>query len=195
VSFIYFSDAPAPAARDPVSIPTALIGIAKADHQGATLFTLGSHINDPTAVGESLDASVYDGVAVTLLDSVALGGWSNPAIVDDENVFVGQSTASGSGVIGTFTLTRQGKLRKLGGAALGSAPFGLRAFGDLLAAQISGQVVLFDKSDRASLQQIGASASDAFFYSLNLDDAQGDVTRGLWAPLGDYGVEIIRVNP
>jgi hypothetical protein len=62
------------------------------------------------------------------------------------------------------------------------------------ATQVDGQVVLFDKSGATSLQQIGVSDSGSCFYGLNLDGADGDLTRGLWVPRGETGVLPVGAN-
>ena len=189
---IDFSDPAAPVLRAPASIPTTLIGIANATAQSATLFTLGWHAVADTS-GQSLDASAYDGVVVTLLDTVALSGWSNPAAVDGVQIFVGKSDNDAGG-IDTWTLSGDGKLALLGTVALDSVPWNLNIVGGVLAAQVSGKVVLFDKSDAAALKQIGASDPNSSFFGMNLGGADGDVTRGLWVPLGEYGVQAIGVK-
>lgn len=189
---IDFSDPAAPVLRAPASIPTTLIGIANATAQSATLFTLGWHAVADTN-GQSLDASAYDGAVVTLLDTVALSGWSNPAVVDGAQIFVGKSD-SDTGGIDAWALSGDGKLALLGTVALDSVPWNLNIVGGVLAAQVSGKVVLFDKSDPAALKQIGASDPNSSFFGMNLGGADGDVTRGLWVPLGEYGVQAIGVK-
>jgi hypothetical protein len=191
---IDFTEPAAPVVRDPVSIPTTLIGISNATTLNATLFTIGWHVQNQSTSSQFLDASAYDGAAATLIDSVTLTGWSNSAIVDGSNVFIGKSTDNSGGAIDTWMLSSNNKLALLGSVTLDNAPWSLRALGDLLATQIGGQVVLFDKSDTTSLQQIGVSDGDSCFYGLNLDGADGDMVRGLWVPLGDYGVQPIDVN-
>jgi hypothetical protein len=180
--------------RDPVSIPTTLIGISNATTLNATLFTIGWHVQNQSTSSQFLDASAYDGATATLIDSVTLTGWSNSAIVDGSNVFIGKSTDNSGGAIDTWMLSSNNKLALLGSVTLDNAPWSLRALRDLLATQIGGQVVLFDKSDTTSLQQIGVSDGNSCFYGLNLDGADGDMVRGLWVPLGDYGVQPIDVN-
>ena len=137
---------------------------------------------------------MYDGALATLLYSVALTGWSAPAVVDRGDIFVGRSTDNSGGAIDRWMLAGNNKLTLLASGALGGGPWSLRALGDLLAAQVDGQVVLFDKSGPTSLQQIGASDNGSYFYSLNLDGADGDVTSGLWVPLGETGVQPIGAN-
>ena len=137
---------------------------------------------------------MYDGALATLLYSVALTGWSAPAVVDGVNVFVGQSTDNSGGTINSWTLANNNKLTLLASIALPSGPWSLRVLGDLLAAQVDSQVVLFDKADPASLKQIGASDSGSCFYGGNLDGADGDVTHGLWLPRAEVGVQPIGVN-
>jgi hypothetical protein len=184
----------APVVRGPVSIPTTLIGVGNATTLSATLFTVGWHVQDQSTSSQFLDASVYDGALATLLDSVALTGWSAAAVVDGGNVFVGRSTDHSGGAIDRWTLAGSNKLTLLASVPLGGGPWDLRALGDLLATQVDGQVVLFDKSGPTSLQQIGASDNGSCFYSLNLDGADGDVTRGLWVPRGETGVQPISLN-
>jgi hypothetical protein len=191
---IDFTVPAAPVVRDPVSIPTTLIGVSNATTLSATVFTVGWHVQDQSASSQFFDACLYDGALATLLDSVALTGWSAPAIVDGGNVFIGQSSDNSGGSITRWTLGGDNKLTLLASVALGSGPWSLRAFGDLLATQVDGQVLLFDKSNSTSLQQIGASDSGSCFYGLNLDGADGDLTRGLWVPRGETGVQPIGVN-
>jgi hypothetical protein len=191
---IDFTNPAAPVVRAPVSIPTKLIGVNNATRQSATLFTLGGHVWDETNPGESLDASTYDGVSVTLLDTVSLADWSNPAVSDGATIFIGKATDDSRGAIETWTLSGDNRLTLLGSVAVASPPWNVRAFGDLLAAQTDGQILLFDKSDSLSLRQIGSSESNWAFFGLNLNTAAGEMTRGLWVPLGDYGVLLIAVD-
>src|SRR5207302_9053081 len=170
-------------------------GVSKATAHSALLFTVGCHVQDTnSAAGQYLDASAYDGASASLVDSVPLAGWSNPAVVDGVNVFVGASTGSAGGEIDTWSLSDAGKLTQLGSIALDGAPYDLRAFGNLLAAQLGQKIELFDKSNPASLQNIGASDPSTGLH-LSLGHADGDVTRGLWPPLGDYGGEVVGVSP
>jgi len=191
---IDFTVPAAPVVRDPVSIPTTLIGISNATTLSATLFTVGWHVQDQSSSSQFLDASAYDGALATLLDSVALNSWSAPAVVDGGNVFVGRTSDNSGGAIDRWTLASNNKLTLLASVALPSGPWSVHAFGDLLATQVDSRIVLFDKSGPTSLQQIGASDSGSCFYVPNLGGADGDVTRGLWVPLGDYGVQPLGVN-
>jgi hypothetical protein len=192
---IDFTNPAAPVVRAPVSIPTTLIGVNNATRQSATLFTLGWHVWDETNSEQSLDASTYNGVSVALLDTVPLAGWSNPAVADGGMIFIGKATDYSRGAIETWRLSGDGRLTFLGSTAFASAPWNLRAFGDLLAAQTDGQVLLFDKSDSVSLRQIGLSESNSAFFGFNLNTAAAEVTRGLWIPLGEYGVLSIAGDP
>jgi hypothetical protein len=185
---IDFTNPAAPVVRAPVSIPATLIGVNNATRQSATLFTLGWHVWDEKNSGQSLDASAYNGVSVALLDTVPLVAWSSPAVADGATIFIGKATGDSRGAIETWMLSGDSRLTFLGSTAVASAPWNLRAFGALLAAQTDGQVLLFDKSDSVSLRQIGSSESDWAFFGLNLNTAAGEVTRGLWIPLGEYGI-------
>jgi hypothetical protein len=192
---IDFTNPAAPVVRAPVSIPTTLIGVNNATRQSATLFTLGWHVWDEANSEQSLDASTYNAVSVALLDTVPLAGWPNPAVADGGTIFIGKATDDSRGAIETWTLSGDGRLTFLGSTAFASAPWNLRGFGDLLAAQTDGQVLLFDKSDSVSLRQIGLRESNSAFFGLNLNTAAGEVTRGLWIPLGEYGVLSIAGDP
>jgi hypothetical protein len=96
---IDFTALAAPVVRDPVSIPTTLIGVSNATTSSATLFTVGWQIQDQNTSSQFLDPSVYDGALATRLDSVALTGWSASAVVGGGNVFVGRSTDNSGGAI------------------------------------------------------------------------------------------------
>ena len=132
-----------------------------ATRQSAKLFTLGWHVWDETNSEQSLDASTYNGVSVALLDTVPLAGSSNPAVADGGTIFIGKATDDSRGAIETWTLSGDGWLTFLGSTAFASAPWNLRAFGDLLAAQTDGQAALrqiglgFAAADRFKRKQFG----------------------------------------
>src|SRR5439155_3346996 len=69
---IDFTVPAAPIVRDPVSIPTTLIGVSNATTLSATLFTVGWHFYDQNASSQFLDVCAYVGAFATLLDSVTL---------------------------------------------------------------------------------------------------------------------------
>jgi hypothetical protein len=49
---------------------------------------------------------------------------------------------------------------------------------------------LVDVTNPTHLQSLGTYASDGLIYP-DLTNADGDITRGVWVPLGDYGVEFV----
>jgi hypothetical protein len=71
----------------------------------------------------------------------------------------------------------------------------LGAFPQLLAAQeTDGTVVLFDPTNPAALRSVGPGKAAGCFW-FDLSQADGTAGRGLWIPLGAYGVATIPVSP
>lgn len=184
-----------PVVRDPVSIPSQLVGISNASADGAILYGVGAHYDSTNSGTRYLDASAYDGISATLVDSVALSGWSNPLLVDGSNVIVAQASGSNNanGEIDTWTLGATGSFTRLGSLSLASLPLSMRAFGSLLAVSSGVNVQLIDKSNPTTLTLLGGNNGNAP-YSLSIDFSDGDPTRGVWIPLGDYGVEFLGVS-
>ena len=65
-------------------------------------------------------------------------------------------------------------------------------YGPMLAAQ-SSQIELFDASQPPALELIGSGNAQSC-YGVLLDKGDGDISRGLWLPLGWYGVVKIPVG-
>ena len=85
------------------------------------------------------------------------------------------------------------RLTKLSGAALSAPAQSLAAFGDLLAAQNSNHVQLFNASNPSALTLICGGGPEGCL-GFNLENADGTADRGLWLPLGDYGVDKVNVS-
>ena len=95
----------------------------------------------------------------------------------------------------TWYLSAAGKFTRSGSVALTMPASALANFGALLAAQQTDNiVVLFDASDGAALRQVGQSKPTGCLW-FNLGHADGALGRGLWVPLGAYGVEKIPAGP
>ena len=185
---IDFTNPAAPVVRDPVSIPNKLAGVSLASTQGAVLYGVGGHL-DSKVNTEYLDASAYDGVTASLIGSVSMGGWTSAALVDAGAVLIARNSGT-TGEIATFTLSNTAVLAKVGAVSLGEAPSVLHAAGNLLAARISDGVHLFDKTNPTTLLSIGTDAGNEPVWG-DISYSDGDPDRGLWIPLGDYGVEFI----
>ncbi|MHB8519543.1 MAG: beta-propeller domain-containing protein [Limisphaerales bacterium] len=192
-----YSDPVNPTVRQPVNIPGTLQGISAA---GALLYTTGQHwtTNGVTDWTEWLDASAYDGVSAHLVTSLMLStNWPHPVLVQGTNIFIGHAADSTnvSDELQVWTLPDSGKFAELSTTALKSSANVLANFGNLLALQENAsQLALFDTSNPAKLLLIGGGKpSGCLWY--NLSAADGRIDRGLWLPLGAYGVEKIGVTP
>lgn len=214
-----YADAGDPLVRKPVNIPGTLAGLS---HNGAVLYTTGTRwtTNAAAAWTEYLDASAYDGVSAHQIDSLALPEtWPRPILVSDANILLGRAggpgygpvagpvipladaTLGGSGAddaqpaLETWRLSDAGKLQRSGSVALDASASTLAAFGALLAVQhTDNSVTLFDASNGAALRRIGGDGPGGCLW-FDLNHADGALGRGLWLPLGAYGVATIPVAP
>jgi hypothetical protein len=159
---------------------------------------------------EYLDASAYDGVSAHRLDSLALSNaWPRPLLIAEGNIFIGQFDgktedgligpiyyySGGPTLIETWRLSDAGKLVRLGAAKVEKPVSTLAAYGSLLAAQQTDNgVLLLDISDPAALRKVGAGGPGGCL-SYDLSRGDGVSGRGLWLPLGAYGVARIEAAP
>jgi alpha-tubulin suppressor-like RCC1 family protein len=178
-----------PTVRPPVNIPGTLEGVS---HHGALLYTLARRSATQTrnAWEQWLEAVAYDGVEAHLVDSLALTDRSPvPVLVRDATVFLGQPARDTNSTpqLETWTLANSGKFVQLCGLTLGAPAQNLAVFGDLLVTQNAQDLQLFSAGDAARLALIGAGGP-AGCVGYNLENADGDAARGLWLPLGIYGV-------
>jgi hypothetical protein len=209
LNVVDYADARQPLVRQPVNIPGTLHGLS---HQGAVLYTVGTHFstNQPNVWTEFLDASAYDGVSAHLIDSLALPeSWPRPVLVDGTNVFLGRSGYTngwwwpgspgasnvGPHTVETWHLSNAGRLARSGSVTLAMPASDLAGFGSLLAAQESDNAVtLFDATNGAALRRVGRGQPSGCLW-FNLKQASGELGRGLWIPLGAYGVATIPAGP
>ena len=192
-----YADARNPLVRRPVSIPGELHGIS---HQGAVLYTVGPTWTEKTQFNwrDYLAASAYDGVSAHLIDSIPLSdSWPHPVRVSGADLFVGQPsyTSDTPSLLQTWSLSAGGRLTLAGKVNLTSPVYTLASFGALLAAQQSDNTLtLFDTTDGRGLRQVGQSRLSGC-YSADLAHADGELGRGLWLPLGAYGVSFAPASP
>jgi hypothetical protein len=190
-----YADAANPTVRKPVNIPGSLKGVARA---GELLFTAGLHWTNTTNGydgTEYLDASAYDGVDAHLIDSVKLGSvWPHPALALAENVFIGHPAETGTAknLLEAWTLSTEGKFTRLSQTELSSAAQSLSSFGNLLVVQNGNQVSLFNvASPSAPAFLVSGGPSGCLGFDLN--QADGALDRGLWLPLGVYGISAVPI--
>jgi hypothetical protein len=212
LNVVDYADAKQPLVRKPVNIPGQLQGLS---HAGAVIYTVGTRWStNQTDWSEYLEASAYDGVSAHRIDALALAStWPRPVLLADGNVFLGRAEAADAGnqgVIGpvfpgggtpqtgwleTWRLSDAGKFTRLGSISLDQPASDLALFGGLLAAmRTDNSVALFDASNAAALRAVGQGRPAGCLW-FNLDEADGALGRGLWLPLGTYGVARISAAP
>jgi hypothetical protein len=186
-----YADPQAPTRRPPVNLPGALRGLA---YDGALLYTVGSHwhgeTNEVSDGREWLDAGAYDGVEVHLVSSLELPPtWPQPLLLKGADVFLGRAPATNGGesILECWGLSDAGRFTRWGEVKLPAPAEQLAGFGDLLAVQTSRSLELFRAADPARLAALGAGELPGCL-GINLPASDGGADRGLWVPLGSYGV-------
>ncbi len=185
---IDFNDPSDPLVRKPANLPGTLIGLAR---NGELLYTRGYNIKpfDTNGADETLAASSYDGVQAHLITSMAFGQtWPRPAVSNGSYIYLGVAPvkAEDPANLQVWTLNQSGKFEMVNTQTLSSAAQQLSLVGDILAVQ-TNDILLMDARTPAAPALIGSGRANVC-YGVLLDGADGDVTRGLWVPVGWYGV-------
>ena len=178
-----------------MKLPGALQGISR---EGQLVYTLDQVLDassNPTG-GNVLSVLAYDGVSAHRVDSLPLDlYWSVPIQVFGEDVFVGrvevQPNNVTTGRLETWRLDANGKWQRRGSVTL-PAPVQQLTQRDRLLVIVSQGIQLFDASDPAALKEVGRSPGTMCWWG-DILKGDGDVTRGFWVPLGDYGVNLVPV--
>jgi hypothetical protein len=190
---IDYADPKAPTIRKPVNVPGTLRGIS---HSGAILYTVAAHWDQKWATdwSEWLDASAYDSISASLVDSLPLKDWPHPVLVNDGNAFVGHTPGDGGQAhLEVWRLADSGKFAAINSIPLDSSANDMLAYGNLVALQQNSQVTLVDISNPASMSVIGAGQPAGCLW-YDLKNADGTLDKGLWLPLNEYGVANIPVK-
>jgi len=191
-----YADPKLPVARKSINLPGGLQGIA---YGGALLYTTGYHWSTQgvTDGAEWMDASAYDGVSVTLVDSLALPkDWPHPYLVGGNTVWIGRpdTTTNKLSSLETWTVAETGKFTRLGAFFQPDPASSLARLGDLLVAGSDyGVYRLFNPADPARLVLVGQGKVSGCSWA-DLTQADAALNLGLWLPLGDYGVGFIPVR-
>ncbi len=179
-----------PALRPAVNIPGPLAGVSR---EGNVIYTSSSSWQ----TGQTLEALAYDGVTAYQVASLPLGtDWDVSPLIFDETIFAAQNNSGENATnwLTAWTLTDQATFQRLGGTTLAAPISALAAFKTLLGVQAGNGISLFNAAQPAALQTLG-SGSPAGCLWPSLTGADGNVSAGLWSPLGDYGVFFIGVGP
>ena len=168
------------------------------------MYTLGTHWlpDGPNDWTEYLEASAYDGTAAHGVDSLALPNvWPRPLLVLGTNIFLGRpgynyvNSDKEPPSFEIWTLPDTGRFEKTASVPLALPAVSLTSVPGLLVVQQSdNSVVLFDLATPPVLNLRGESRPAGCF-SMDLSHADGDPTRGIWIPLGAYGVATVPVKP
>ena len=146
-----------------------------------------------TDSGEWLDATAYDGVEAHLVDSLELPVlWPHPVLVNGATVYLGRPAAgtNSASQLEAWTLPDTGRFAKLAETILSQPAQSIAAFEGLIAVvsyQDYQDVQLFDATNPSVLNQVGGGGPSGCV-GFNLENADGLVRRGLWLPLGGFGV-------
>jgi hypothetical protein len=182
-----FADEEDPLVRPRVNIPGTLLGV---DRNGEMIHTRGYDGNPFTYTGEeTISALSYDGVSAHLVAKLAIkNSWPRPAISEGGMVYIGSpaTTTDGESALEVWTVTNEGVFQQVENVTLNSPAQQFEKIGDLLVVQ-SSAIELFDATAPADLKLIGAGDPN-ICYGVALDGADGEVARGLWLPIGWYGV-------
>ncbi|HOW65247.1 MAG TPA: beta-propeller domain-containing protein [Candidatus Paceibacterota bacterium] len=187
LNVIDYADAANPTVRKPVNIPNPLAGIS---HQGSMLYTVGPHwdADFSTDWTQHLDASAYDGVTASLVDSLKLtNSWPEPLILTGGNILTVENGTDNRSQWLAWQLAVNGRFVRLSNQKLESAPSSLKAFGDLLAVQLNQKIALYDVSNIIAPAFLTSETMPGWIWP-SLDYADGSRQQGLWVPLSDYGV-------
>ena len=197
-----YADAAEPLVRRPSNIPGSLVGLS---HNAEVLYTRGVHwtregTSDWT---EYLDAVTYDGVKARLIDSLPLSNsWTRALLVSGTNLFLSrfgpESDATGAASaasLDTWFLADTGKFTRSGTVRMSAQASVLAEFNGLLAVQQTDNgVTLFDATNGSTLRKVGeAKTGGCVWYDLT--KADGALARGVWLPLGAYGVTRVPATP
>jgi len=186
-----FADPTDPLVRKPVNVPGSLIGVHRS---GEVVYTRGyDYVPFVYSGNEFITASAYDGASASLLDTLTLSSnWPKPALADQGYIYLGSTTNQTNSTLQVWTLGNNGKFAQISDNSLKQPIQQFAKFGDLLVAQ-TDQIQLYNAAEPAALHLIG-SGDASTCYGINIDAADGDVTRGVWIPMGWYGVVKIPVG-
>lgn len=192
LNVVDYTDPESPAVRKPVNIPGTLQGLS---HGGEMIYTKGLHwTTNITSWEEWLDAVAYDGVAAHLVASMPLGlDWPKPLALDGPNIYLGRALYESGTNAAAHTMQRwflnvDGKFELEASLSMVNPVSAIWVKDGLLAGQQDYRnVMLFDVSHLKVLLPIGELLTPGCTTPY-LSQADGALGRGIWVPLGVYGV-------
>ncbi|MCS1411104.1 MAG: hypothetical protein M2R45_04300 [Verrucomicrobia subdivision 3 bacterium] len=204
LNVIDFADPENPTEREPVNIPGTLVGLGRS---GELLYTKAPHWDEETFETdwlEWLDASAYDGVSASLVDSIPLTfRWPHPTLVDRDVVYVGIPATNGRlregeqrhemNTLTAYHLADTGTFEMVSQVTLPFPAHELRMMDSLLLGRANQELWFYDVEQPGELITLGAGSQSNCF-GFNLAAADGSAATGLWVPGGDYGVSHIALG-
>ncbi len=191
---VNLADPARPVTAPDVNIPGKLLGISNA---GARLYTVGCRYEaDGTPVANrAIHASNFDGTAATFVDQIALPNYDDTYALDGDTVLLGlRANDPKPSRIEAWQLDPSGKFQL---ASENPEPnIGtLSVIRGLLVVGTLGTRHFYDVTDAAHFRDLGIFPNfTPSYWSTDLRKADGSPTRGLWEPLGNYGVDFVHFS-
>jgi hypothetical protein len=174
-----------------VNIPGRLIGVSNG---GARLYTFGCRyeVDGAPLVSRALHVSTFDGTAASFVDQLPLADYGDSYALDGDTVLLGvRGVVASPSRIQAWQLDGAGRFQLLSETATGDAS-SLYVIRGLLVGGGSGSRQLYDVTDAANVRDLGAFPQiTQYWYGSDLRKADGSPSRGLWEPLGNYGVNFV----
>lgn len=186
LNVVDFNEPAEPVVRKPVNIPGALMGI---DRRGEVIYTRSHDLQ----LEEVIAAAAYDGLQAHHIDSFPLSrAWPRPALANGSYIYAGVPGPNNvGGTLEAWKLSDAGKFEVASKQEVKEPVQHFALFDDLLVAQ-SGALWLFDAGTPEQPRPLGTGEINSC-YGLQLNAGDGDAERGLWLPMGWYGVVHIPV--
>lgn len=194
-----YADPYSPTLRKPTSVPGTLQGLS---YNGEMLYTTGYRSSSTGTSTQWLDASAYD-VEAHLIASLQLpDSWPRPLLVNEGTVFLGRAVYPQTATDPAAHELQSWKVDESTGKFVMQTSLGLKnpasamlLRGGMLALQDSYYgVQLLDVTNPAKLVPLAyKERPGCVWFDLNMAD--GSLAKGLWLPLGVYGVDQVKLGP
>lgn len=186
-----------PVLRDPINIPGRLTGLS---HQGNLIYTRGYHWvpGEEWTGNEWVDVAAYDGVSVSLVDSLELASqWPRTVKIANDSLWLGRSESSEDNrmyLLEAWKVSQESaQFERVGATELAVAPQEMQFWPQLLAVSGGNQVELLDVTSASDPFHLTVETTAGCFWS-SLSGAYGSRSTGVWLPLGDYGTWFLPVS-
>ncbi len=189
LNVVDFTDPAVPMFREIIDLPAELGGIS---HGGALLYGASPSTNSPGR--SSLLALAYDGLGVSLVDSVDIAEGIPVRVLSDGRALVGEPAGTNSPArLEAWRIGNDARwIRSSSIAVPGPYPM-TRLVRDLVVVEGSSTLRFLQPTDDGLTLLGDAVGTCGYWGDWALGDAGADAT--LWLPNGDYGLKAIRPIP